>query len=274
MVRAGDSPPGGGETSIRRLGARTVLPGPRSSDVLVRAVGPEDDMTRSFVDSLFSGLALDAALQDVADEAERVIPGVDAAGTVVHRGASQVLAASNPLAATVDAVQYRTGHGPCLQAFHTNTVVVLDLGDRDHRWPTFQTAALAAGAHTVLSVPLCLDEQPVGSLNLYSRTQGAFGPSVVEEAELFARPSALRLSRVGFAVEAVEAAEVASLELQDRATIDLALGVLMGLHEDASVERARVRLERTATDLGLTVPLAAARLVAAPLAPGQEEHHP
>lgn len=221
-------------------------------------------MSNSYIDSLLEGDALGGALQDVAQDAARAIPGVDSAGVVLHRGSDHVRAASGPLAAAIDRVQYRIGQGPCLHAFHTGRTVLLDLDTRDHRWPPFQAAALGAGAHTVLSLPLSLDECPIGSMNLYSRSREAFSTKLVRDAQLFTRPSALRLSRVGVAVHALEAAEVVALELQDRATIDRALGILMELHQDASVDAARRRLEQTAIDLGVSVPLAAARMVASP----------
>ncbi|HEY0240933.1 MAG TPA: GAF domain-containing protein, partial [Friedmanniella sp.] len=189
----------------------------------------------SLIPTLLEGRALDTALADVAEDAERTLAGADGAGAVVHRGAEVLRASSDPLSATVDAAQYGLGQGPCLHAYRTGRLVLLDLGDLDRRWPLFQDAALAAGARTVLSVPLRLDDQAIGSLNLYSRARGAFGARVVRQAELFARPCALRLAHVGVAVHAADVAEVASLELQDRGTIDRALGVLMGIHSDASV---------------------------------------
>jgi GAF domain-containing protein len=221
-------------------------------------------MTSSYVESLLKGGALDRALRAVALEAERVVEDVDSVGAVVERGpGGRACASSGVLAAEVDAVQYSAGQGPCLHAFRTNRVVLLDVGAQDQRWPTFQVAALAAGAHTVLSVPLRLDDVPIGSLNLYSRSRSAFSTKVIHEAELFARPAALQLSQGGVAVHAAEAAEIAVLELQDRATIDQAIGVLMGRHQDPSVDRAWTRLEQTATELGLDVPAAAARVVGA-----------
>jgi transcriptional regulator with GAF, ATPase, and Fis domain len=222
-------------------------------------------MTSSYVESLLKGVALDAALQDIALDAQREVADVDAAAAVVERAPDRVLAFTNLLAAEVDEVQYRLGQGPCLHAFRANKVVLLDVGGRDPRWPVFQAAALVAGAHTVLSLPLRLDQQPIGSLNLYSRAREAFSMKVVREAELFARPAALRLSQGGLAVHAVETAEVAVLELQDRATLDRAVGFLMGVHGDPSVDRARLRLEEAAAELGLNLVAAAARIVAAPL---------
>jgi GAF domain-containing protein len=225
-------------------------------------------MTSSYVESLLKGVALDSALRDVALGAERAVADVDSVGAVLERQpGGRVLASSSLLAAEVDAVQYRSGQGPCLHAFRTNRVVLLDVAGQDRRWPTFQAAALAAGAHTVLSVPLRLDDVPIGSLNLYSRRPGAFSTKAVHEAELFARPAALQLSQGGVAVHAAEAAEIAVLELQDRASIEQALGVLMGRHRDPSVDRAWVRLEQTATELGLDVPAAAARVVASTASP-------
>lgn len=216
---------------------------------------------------LLEGLTFDVALEDVAREAAREVDAVDAAGAVVHRGADLELASSAPLAATIDAAQHQLEQGPCLHAFHTGRVVLLDLGVQDPRWPDFQAAAVTAGARTVLSLPLRLLDQTIGALNLYSRTDAAFGVGAVRQAELFSRPAALRLSHVGVAVHAVDAAEVAALELQDRATIDQALGVLMAVHRDGSVARARRRLEQVALDQRVGVLLAAARLLSSPPRP-------
>ena len=225
-------------------------------------------MTSSYVETLLDGTALDDALHDVALQAERVLDGVDAAGVAVHIEPREVLGASNTLAAVVDAAQYRIGNGPCLHAFRSNMVVVLDLANRNRRWPVFEAAALASGVRTVLSVPLRLDGHAIGSLNLYSRAHRAYSARAVREAELFARPASLRLSSAGFAVHAVEAAEVVGLELQDRDTVDRALGVLMEVHQDGSVKRARVRLEHIATEQGRGVALAAASIAASLPGPG------
>jgi GAF domain-containing protein len=227
-------------------------------------------MTSSRAETLLTGDALLEALQEVVQDAERRLAGVHAAGAAVHQGPSHTLAASNPVAAAVDGSQYEMGDGPCLHAFRTNAVVVLDLDGRTQRWPRFQAAALAWGLRTVLAVPLRVEGAAFGSLNLYSRSLGAFSARLVREAELFARPAGLRLLRTGVALHAAEAAEIVGLELQDRTTIDLALGVLMEVHQDPSVERARLRLEEAANELGLDVPLAAARLVAAPPPPKRD----
>jgi GAF domain-containing protein len=227
-----------------------------------------EDVVMTPDQTLITGAALRGALRDIVHEAERALSGVDGAAAAVHRGPSRVLVTSNALAAGSDVARRRVREGPALEAYRSNTVVVLDLGERDRRWPEFQSTALAAGARTVLAVPLRLDRQPIGSLNLYSRTRGAFSARTVREAELFARPAGLRLSHAGIAVHAVEAAEVAGLELQDRSTIECALGVLMAVHRDASPDHARARLEQVAAELGLDLPLAAARIVAAPPRPG------
>ena len=221
-------------------------------------------MTSIYVASLLEGVALGTALRDLALDTERAVAEVDSVGAAVELEASRVVAASGLLAGEVERVQHRTGQGPCLHAYRTNGVVLLDVGSPDPRWPTFQAAALGAGARTVLSVPLRLDDHAVGSLNLYSRSRAAFSPKVVRRAELFARPAALRLSLGGVAVHAAETAEVAVLELQDRGTVEQAVGVLMAVHDDPSVERARLRLEQVADAWGVRLQVAAARVVADP----------
>lgn len=211
---------------------------------------------------LLDGPALDDALDDLALRATWAIDGVDAAGALVHRGTGVVARSSHPLAAAVDAVQHGSGQGPSLHALHTGEVVLLEVDDQDTRWPVFQSAARAAGARTVLSVPLRLADQNIGSLSLYSRAPRAFNARLVRQVEVFASPRVLGLTQWGFAADAAAVATVAGFELQDRVLVDRALGVLMGIHHDASVERARLRLQETADLLGVDV-LGASRHVLA-----------
>jgi GAF domain-containing protein len=163
------------------------------------AVGRKGRAVTTFLQSSLDRLALTEALDDIAQVATRAVVGVDSAAVVVHRGSEVVHACSGPLAAAVDTVEYGIGQGPCLHAFRTGRAVLLDLGEGDSRWPTFQAAAEAIGAHTVLSLPLLVADVTLGSLNLYSRGPGAFEPCVIRQAELFAQVSALRLSSVAVA---------------------------------------------------------------------------
>ena len=98
------------------------------------------------------------------------IPGAHMAGiTLVHPdGTATTPACTDPRVVDIDADQYRTGQGPCLEAAATGTVVTVRVDELFDRWPAFAAAVRGLGVRSYLSAPLRLAEDHVGALNLYS----------------------------------------------------------------------------------------------------------
>jgi hypothetical protein len=117
----------------------------------------------------------------------------------------------------------------------------------------------------VLSLPLLLNDDNVGSVSLYSRTRQAFDAAVIHAVQLFLQPAVRHLLRAHDAVSGVRARTEDSWM-----TIDHALGVLMWDREDASVDAARQRLSQMACVLGLTLSQTAARVIAQSLEPARD----
>ena len=126
----------------------------------------------------------------------------------------------------IDAAQYASGHGPCLEAFRTQQIYRIDDTAADQRWPEFSRAAASHGVTATLSAPVIARGEGIGALNFYSRT-GPFGDEYVEEAERFARHSALVLSNAQVYWDARELAEGMRQAMRSRSTIDQAIGILM-----------------------------------------------
>jgi len=102
----------------------------------------------------------------------------------------------------MDRDQYATGQGPCLAAageghwFHVESMA------DEARWPDFVPRARAGGIGSVLSTPLMANAGgSVGALNIYSRTERAFGPPEQELAALFATQASRILASAGVAAE-------------------------------------------------------------------------
>jgi hypothetical protein len=95
------------------------------------------------------------------------------------RGGQQryaTVAATGDLALQVDAIQYRTGEGPCLEAMTKHHVLRTDDLANDARWPVFgRLATDTTGVSSMMSHRLFIEDgEPLGSLNLYSRKSAAF----------------------------------------------------------------------------------------------------
>ncbi|OMH23977.1 hypothetical protein BKD30_10195 [Tersicoccus phoenicis] len=121
------------------------------------------------------GGELDA--QRLVQVAVELIPHAADAGITLIRGDRRptTSAATGQLPRDVDALQYRSGEGPCLEATWSNTVVVSDDLANDSRWPVFApVCARDLGVNSMLSVRLALSREDRAALNLYARPPGAF----------------------------------------------------------------------------------------------------
>jgi GAF domain-containing protein len=124
---------------------------------------------------------LDDLLLGVAAGAVRAVANVDAVSiTVLESLGARTVAYTDERVLPLDAKQYASQLGPCLEALHTRQAVRVALGLQEQRWPEFVAAARAEGVRATLSIPLILastvgqDDELVGSLNAYSRTTPAF----------------------------------------------------------------------------------------------------
>lgn len=164
----------------------------------------------------------------------------------------RTIASSDPVADSVDTVQYETGEGPCLAAVREGTVVVSDFA-AETRWPAFiagvqDLAALqepTPGA--AVSQPLTPAGRPDLSLNLYADRPGAS----VSAAAGAAAGVALALT----AIDERRRADNLQTGLATSRQIGAAIGILMYRHRTtyeqgfAALRTASQRLHRKVRDI-------------------------
>lgn len=138
---------------------------------------------------------VDGVLRLVVALARATVGGADGASVCLQRhGRLVTVAASDQTVSEMDANQYATGEGPCVDAsvegrwFHAESL------DEEIRWPAFTPRARALGISAILSSPLVAQGQSVGALNIYSRTPAAFAPRDQELAAVFAAEASILLS--------------------------------------------------------------------------------
>jgi GAF domain-containing protein len=119
----------------------------------------------------------------------------------------------------------------------------------EDRWPSFVPRAREEGIASILSSPLTTPAKSVGALNIYSNSEGAFGPTELTLAELFAEQAS---GIVNASLVDAQAGARLVQALVDREVIAQAQGVLMG-RDRISADDAASRLFRAARDGGLTV---------------------
>jgi GAF domain-containing protein len=168
-------------------------------------------------------------LHELAVLATRAVTeGLSCGMTLRQRGRPPATAAcSDPLASQVDEVQYQTGDGPCLHAVRHGQQVRIDDLSTHGRWPRFARQALSLGIRSCLALPLIVDGEPVGALNLYTRRPGAFGPAETRRAERFARHASGALTLALRMASCADLNDQLRSSIVSRAIIDQALGVIM-----------------------------------------------
>jgi anti-anti-sigma factor len=181
---------------------------------------------------------IDGALRLVVDLARVCVPGADGVSVSLLRNrVLSTVAASDRTIMAMDADQYATGEGPCVDAslqghwFHAESL------DTETRWPSFTPQARDLGIKSILSSPLKAFAQPVGALNIYSRAAQAFDIKAQGTAAVFAQRASVILSDARVGVSETQMAIRFQEALRTREVIALAKGVIMereGIEEDAA----------------------------------------
>jgi GAF domain-containing protein len=164
--------------------------------------------------------------------------------TVVEDRALVTVAASDETAEWLGEAQYATGEGPCLEAISTDGPVDVRDQEQDDRWRKYRLAALDRGVRSSLSLPLSLEGDCVGALNLYDcRGTDGFDGAAKQRAQVFAMQAATAVA-LGHQVRHHEQmSDQVAAALRARSTIDQALGILMA-QEQCDADQAFALLRR------------------------------
>ncbi|WNV88727.1 GAF and ANTAR domain-containing protein [Umezawaea sp. Da 62-37] len=202
---------------------------------------------------LASEESIQDALQGLAEAAVRVIADAGAVTITIVDGENASTAASTSEdVIRIDADQYASGDGPCLEAAHTLTPVRVAVGDAGQRWPKFAETAEQAGVRAYLSAPLAVGEDVLGSLNVYGYTDEAFDPYDEALLRLFTTAASGAITAARRSSRSRQIIENLTRALVSRAEIDQAKGALMAVHgveADAAFQRLVDESQTTNTKL-------------------------
>lgn len=218
---------------------------------------------RGLSELVISNLTLKQLLTSVADFALRAVPGADGVGvTMLESGQPDTIVASDTFVKDVDAIQYRLGEGPCISAAaEGRTVSSGSLAD-DPSWPRFGPLVSALNVFSALSLPLIVDGEVFGALNVYAHRADAFGPTARQLGERYAIPAAVTVHNARRLEEAMTLTTQLRAERVTRQVIDQAIGLLMA-RLGVSPEDAFARLRMSSQREGRPVAAVAAALVQA-----------
>jgi ANTAR domain/GAF domain len=198
--------------------------------------------------ALLATRTIEEFLQEVPRIAVRqVAEGASCGMTIRPDGRPAATAATDPVTAGVDEVQYRVDDGPCLQAMRAGEVVTIDDTAWRQRWPEFEAQAAAAGIRSCLAVPMQAvyvdlgsgdpppcphDTDPagkatIGVISLYARDAAAFGEEQAQRAEHFAETATVALAIAERIATYADLNGQLRASLASRPVIDQALGIII-----------------------------------------------
>jgi GAF domain-containing protein len=176
----------------------------------------------------YSDLNLEQVLHRVAELARQTLSGAgEVSITLVPERGPYTAAFTGDLALHLDEWQYRLHGGPCLQAAADKTVIVIADTATESRWPEWVARARAAGAGSVLSVGLPIDDTVRGALNSYGRRPLAFEDGTAALAQDFARYVGVALANAHLYYRTDATARGLSTAMESRAVIEQAKGIVM-----------------------------------------------
>ena len=171
---------------------------------------------------------LHESLHRVAQLSVRAVYGADGAGvTWVVADRPTTVSASGDFVHRLDEIQYTLDEGPCLEAYRSQEVILVDNLETDDRWPRFRSAAAGHGLGGVVAAPLTAHGARLGALNVYTKQSWVFDEASVATSTLFAEQAAIVLANAEAFARVTSAATNLGEALTSREIIDMAKGIVM-----------------------------------------------
>ncbi len=112
---------------------------------------------------------LEAALSELTESVTAVLGLCGSGVTMAEDGRLRFVTAVSQASGELERSQEEQQAGPCRDAYQTGQVVrVTDMRKESARWPEFSAIATSLSVAGVAGVPMRLDDQIIGALNLYS----------------------------------------------------------------------------------------------------------
>jgi GAF domain-containing protein len=162
-------------------------------------------------------------------------------------GSYATVARSDDAAAAVDALQYELDEGPCVDALEQQQErYATDLAT-DQRWPSVAKRATEVGLRCVFAVPLAVNGEAIGALNIFGASPGGVTEDDRDLARRIAAPAATTLANARAYRRVSRLAGQLQEALESRAVIERAKGVIMA-REGCDADDAFALLRKVSQD--------------------------
>jgi GAF domain-containing protein len=218
------------------------------------------------LNSLYRIIEQEIGVQELLEETIKLVvaavPEADhGAVTLLESSGMTTATQTDDFAREIDELERDAGEGPCIQAIRTGVVHRVDDYTKESRWPLFAKLVAERGIRSSLGIPLKVEDEVKGALNLYSKEVEGFLDTDLEVIELFAKKASVGLANAE--IHRKNRQMISNLEeaMKSRELIGQAQGILME-REGCSAEQAFQMLVRASQNLNIKLRLVAERVVA------------
>lgn len=191
---------------------------------------PRGRAMRALSRFLVSDASVGDTLLRVAEISAEAVPAAEMAGVSIldDEGKPTTAVFTDVESPEIDAGQYKSGKGPCLEAWRLQRPVRIDdMSTAASEYPDFARLAQERGVQSTLSLPLIAGATGIGALNLYARTVKGFSVDDEALAGDLAGAAAIVLANATAYWDARRLGEQLTEAMQSRAMIEQAKGMLM-----------------------------------------------
>jgi GAF domain-containing protein len=159
------------------------------------------------------------------------------------------VSATDSVSGALEAVQQRTGDGPCVDSLVLDEVIHCSDLAEETRWPAVREALVPLEARAIIGMPIHVGGNSVGSLNLYRKVVHEWDEEERSGIRAYADVIEHLLAIAVLADERQELAEQLRHALEHRVVVERAIGFLMASQSIDAVRafdvlRSQARHER------------------------------
>lgn len=176
------------------------------------------------------------------------VVGAAASGVLMRDplGGLRVVAASDERAAFVTVLEAQYVDGPSTDCLASGAMAgSRDLGEMRRTWPQFTPTALEAGFQAAYAVPMRLDGDPLGALNLLFAARTALDGPRLRLCQVLADLTVLGLAQERDGARSERVFEQTLRAVNDRVSLGHAIGLVAG-RLDVDIDTARTMIVRRA----------------------------
>ena len=218
-------------------------------DLLIQALS-------DFARTLVQHFEIADVLYDLTSRVTSVLEVASAGVSLVQDGGLRFVTALDEATASLERVQEEEQAGPCIEAYQSGVPALIPrLDDVESRWPRFVEQARRVGFASMAGIPMRVDGERLGALDLYHTAAREWSEADVQLAQVLADMAtsyvvtASELERQQRTTEQLERA------LESRVVIEQAKGILAAerrISVDAAFELLRGHARSHSADLRST----------------------